>query len=404
MLPEKGYKRIIVICFYILLAAAICFLFFNYVFKWLWPIFIAAAIGILLQPVVRFLTKKLKFGNKFASVLTVIILYLAVGYLVGAIITKVITEVSTFAGYIPNYLQKLNIDINEIKRIAGSFLKKIHINVSSNWLDGVFSQIWNAIQGALSTFSSNMIANLPGIITKVAQIVPSALLAIVIMIVSSVYFASDYSKIKNFIKIQFSDSTVSKITATKNHIVDTVIKYLRAYLLIMLITAVELYLGFSIMGQNYALLLALVISVIDILPVLGIGTVLIPWGVILLIMGNTVKGIEILVMYVIITVIRQIIEPRIVGKYIGLHPLVTLVAMYAGLRSCGLLGMFLFPITVIILQELNSNGSIHLWKNAPAEEKVNKKSLKDKLKNKLMPQEYKAKVSDCENTEDSEGK
>ena len=116
--------------------------------------------------------------------------------------------------------------------------------------------------------------------------------------------------------------------------------------------------GFSILGVEYSLLLAVITAIIDVLPILGTGTVLIPWGIISLFQGNFVLGIGILVLYGVITLVRQIIEPKIVGDYIGLYPLVSLICMYVGLRLFGIVGLFLLPISVIMLKNLHDKGII----------------------------------------------
>ncbi len=381
MLPEKGYKRVFVICFYIALAVVAFYFFFNYVLKWTWPILIALVVGVCLQPLIRFLNRKLKFPNKLAAILCVILFYLIVGGLLAAVIYKLVAELSVLAASIPSYVQKLNIDLESIEDSFKSMLK--WVPVSGDVLDKAWQEVTNSLVSVLLSFAGKMTSNLPSMLFAMAQFVPEAILAIIITIVTSVYFAADYNKIRAFFICQISEKRFEKLVSAKNHILQTILKYIRAYLLLMLITGVEIYLGLTLIGQKYALLLAIAIAIIDILPVLGTGTVLIPWGVVLLIMGNTLKGVLILALYIVVTVIRQIIEPKIVGEYIGLYPLITLVAMYTGLRAMGLFGMILFPVTIIILKDLNEKNSIHFWNNMPASEKAEKEPIKAKLFKKI---------------------
>ena len=112
----------------------------------------------------------------------------------------------------------------------------------------------------------------------------------------------------------------------------------------MLITFIELAIGLTVFKINNSVMLSLLISVLDIFPVLGVGTVLIPWGIICLFTGKVLLGIELLILYIIITVIRNIIEPKFVGNDLGLHPLATLVAMIVGLRLFGIVGMLGIPL------------------------------------------------------------
>ena len=128
------------------------------------------------------------------------------------------------------------------------------------------------------------------------------------------------------------------------------IKYLRVYLFLMFITFCELFAGFTILRVEYSFLLALVITVIEILPVLGVGTALVPWSIVELLGRDFRMGFGLLILWAVITVVRQIAEPHIVGETIGLHPLLTLVGMYIGFRVFGIVGMLLAPALIIAVR------------------------------------------------------
>ncbi len=128
----------------------------------------------------------------------------------------------------------------------------------------------------------------------------------------------------------------------------SVFKLIKGYAILMLMTFLELLAGFLILRVKYALLLSLLIAVIDILPVLGTGTVLIPWGIAGLILKNTALGIGILVLYAVITVIRNFAEPKIIGKQIGINPLFTLLSMFIGIKLLGFAGVIIFPTALIV--------------------------------------------------------
>ena len=129
-------------------------------------------------------------------------------------------------------------------------------------------------------------------------------------------------------------------------------KYILSYSLIMLITYLTLLLGLIILRVRHAPVLALFIAVLDILPVIGVGTVLIPWGIYSIVVGNRLLGIGLLVLFVANTVIRQTSEPRIVGKSLNLHPLLTLMMIYIGYGLFGVLGVFILPLIAVTLLTL----------------------------------------------------
>ena len=125
---------------------------------------------------------------------------------------------------------------------------------------------------------------------------------------------------------------------------------LKGYLLTVGITFLQLYVGFLILGMDYALTIALITALVDILPVIGVGTVLVPWAAVKLIAGANYQGFGLLIIFAVVSVVREIIEPKIIGKSIGLHPLATLFSMYIGLETCGFLGMITFPVLLIAIK------------------------------------------------------
>ena len=129
----------------------------------------------------------------------------------------------------------------------------------------------------------------------------------------------------------------------------------------MLLTFFELTVGLHILGIKNALVIAFLIAIFDVLPVLGTGGIMLPW-ILISFLNNQVKtGVGLLILYLVITVIRNIIEPKIVGKQIGLHPLLMLMCMYLGARLFGFLGIFILPILILIVQNLNDTGIIHIY-------------------------------------------
>jgi predicted PurR-regulated permease PerM len=130
----------------------------------------------------------------------------------------------------------------------------------------------------------------------------------------------------------------------------------------MMITFVELFIILSILRVNYALPIAAIIAVLDILPVIGTGGIVIPWAIVELILKNYFLGVGLFILYFVVLVVRHIIEPRIVGRQIGLHPIITITAMYAGLRLFSVAGLLMGPVVAITVKYLNDEGKINLFK------------------------------------------
>ena len=158
--------------------------------------------------------------------------------------------------------------------------------------------------------------------------------------------------------------------AIKKVFFSTVLKLLKSYFILMIITFAEiaatLYL-LKILGvyrTDYVILLSALIAVIDIVPIIGTGTIFIPWAVYSIIMNNLTMGIILLVSYLIITIVRNILEPKIIGDQVGASPIITLVFMYIGLKLFGIVGLISLPLLVIVIKILSDSGKIRIWKNS----------------------------------------
>ncbi|MEF9895545.1 MAG: AI-2E family transporter, partial [Clostridia bacterium] len=145
---------------------------------------------------------------------------------------------------------------------------------------------------------------------------------------------------------------IRRICAVKDDLFGALFGYVRALLLLMLLTFVELAIGFSLVGIDYAILFALIISMLDALPVLGTGTFVVPWAAYNLLIGDLHTGIGLLLVFAVVWTVRQLLEPHVVGDQIGIHPLLTLFAMYLGMRFMGVFGMILGPVTLIVVRNL----------------------------------------------------
>ena len=182
--------------------------------------------------------------------------------------------------------------------------------------------------------------------------VPGLFFSISIFVIAAVYFALDlpfvHKKIEAFLPASFKGVLLKGKKALKG----TVFCYIRAYALLALLTFFILIVGFSVLRVKYALLLAFLFTLIDVLPVLGVGTMLIPWGVFQLMKGNFGLGMGLLVLFGVATIARQFLEPKIIGKHMGIHPLFTLFLMYFGFCLFGVGGLITAPLIAVLVKSL----------------------------------------------------
>lgn len=225
-------------------------------------------------------------------------------------------------------------------------------------LEDLFNQFIQSIGQMVSSLSMSAM----GTISGVASSLPGLFIKLLLMIISTFFIAADYELLTGFFLKQLDGKSKQIFLQVKKYVVGTLFVCIRSYALIMTITFIELSVGLSIIGVKNSILIAFLISVFDILPVLGTGGIMIPWTIIAALTGDYSLSIGLLIVYLIITVIRNIIEPKIVGSQIGLHPVVTLASMFVGVQLLGVVGLFGFPISLSLLRHLNDNGTIHLFK------------------------------------------
>jgi len=378
--PKNSYDKILKIVKNTLIAALVIlglFLFFNYLFVWFLPFIIAWIIAFFIQPVVRFLNSSLRTPKKIATLVVLLLIFAIIGTLIFVIVDRLIYELTALSG-------TFKIDGGAITQYTNDFFAWFD-NVLDNipFLAGddtVIDQIRIQIDSIIETFAADigslLASKVPAFITSVVVTLPSFVVFAVILIVSTFYICFDYAYITKFIMMQIPKKVTNVILDIKNRFVEAIVKYLRAYLIILFITYSELVTGFLIIGIKYAFLLAFFVALLDIFPVVGTGTVLIPWGIINILQQDYFRGFSLLILYATITIIRQIIEPKIVGKSLGLYPVVTLIALYVGFNMFGFFGMIFLPVCILLIKNLNEEGRIHLWKNIDKEDKKNKKDKK----------------------------
>lgn len=248
--------------------------------------------------------------------------------------------------------------INKIIEIASIIWHKLDdtlqfLNISINMSD---------ITEVIKDVAGSVVNTLSNVLIAIAMNLPSFILSCLIGIISAFYMLTDYDRIAAALNRQLSKKVSRFFEILNTEVISSFIKMIFSYILISLICLVELFIGFSILGVKDSLFIAVLVALLDVLPVLGSGAVLAPWAIISGLMGNAKMAIGLLVLWGVITVVRQIVEPRIVGSQVGLYPLITIVSMFVGLKLMGGIGLVVCPLYVIICKKMNEREVIHLYK------------------------------------------
>ncbi|UOO37077.1 sporulation integral membrane protein YtvI [Oscillospiraceae bacterium CM] len=348
------YKRFLLRFGYWAAIFAIVYVFFRYVFAFTLPFLIAFTVAVLLRPAVLFLFKKFKIPKGLSGLVLVIFVYLALAGLLFLITSQIIVGILELIKVMPSIFTSAVVPaLSQLSTTLVALLTRFNVS-AVNIVNDSMPQIITSIGGAVTDFSVYVVTWVSG----VAVSIPEAILTAIICIIVSVYATVDYDQITGFFKTIFPKNVVSVTLAAGQSLKTILGNFTKSYLLIMLITFSEIAIGLLIIGQRWAVLIALIIAVFDILPIIGSGLILIPWTIITFILGDFKIGVSLAILYVFVTIVRQIIEPKIVGKQVGLHPLVTLFCMWMGAHLFGGIGLFGFPITVLIIKNLVESGVV----------------------------------------------
>ena len=194
------------------------------------------------------------------------------------------------------------------------------------------------------------------VVVGLVTALPSVVLFLLVTLIACFYFAVDYKSIGRAMSALMPNGLRARLpdrfrqSDWRDGAGRAIRRYIRAYFLLFLLTAGELLIGFLILSVDYAVLFAILTALLDILPVLGVGTVLIPYAVVAFVTGDVFLGVGLLILYGVMTVVRQIVEPHLVGKSLGLHPVVMLIAFYAGWKLFGVAGVFAGPILAMLIK------------------------------------------------------
>lgn len=315
------------------------------VLKYLVPISVPFILGILVAYLVVWITRKMHFTYKAFRLALALVIYGIIGLLVTLLVAKGVSVISGIIRWLPA--------LSENKLIPFVTLSYEWVMEKIQLLDPALFGALEMLLDSLLSAVKNLISYVSGLavnmVSSVATGVPSLILSLLAMIFSTVFVVSDYDRIRGFASANMPPWLKTILKNIKIYLTDTLFVVIRSYALIMLITFTELSILFTVFGIENAILKASLIALVDILPILGTGGVMIPWAVISLVLGHTSLGIRLFVIYAIVTVVRNYVEPKIVGAQLGLHPIITLFSMFIGLRLFGFWGLFGLPVGISFL-------------------------------------------------------
>ena len=337
---EKKRDLLINLAYWAIVAAGV-----YLALEYLLPISMPFLFGSLIAWLVIWLSGKLHCSHKLFRIGLSVLVYGIIGLLVTLAAAKGVSGITALIQWLPKLYENKLLPLATM--VYDWFAEKIHL------LDPALINALEMLLESILSGLKNLISYLSGIavdlVSGVATGVPNLILSLLAMIFSTVFVVGDYERIAAFAGTNTPHQAKKILNNIRIYLTDTLFVVIRSYVLIMLLTFAELSILFSLFGIESAVLKAALIALLDILPILGTGGIMIPWAVTSLVLGYTKLGLELLLIYGIVTVIRNYVEQKIVGTQLGLHPIITLVSMFIGLRLFGFWGLFGLPVGISFL-------------------------------------------------------
>lgn len=328
-------------------------LFARYLLTPLSPFIAGFIIAWLLNRPSRALARKLRLHARIPIFLLNIVFYVIVFVLALFAVVQVISALEHLVPQIPL------VYTNSIAPFIRMAFEELEVKMAE--YDPTFVEIIDQMTRQLFSYLEQLVSQISvwavKLVSSIVTGMPNVILSIIITVVSTFFISLDFDRVVGFLKSCLPARMRGTISETVTTGVSSIRKILVSYILIMMLSFAELSIGFLLLNVPYAVGFALLVAVIDIMPILGTGLVLIPWAMIAAILGNFRMALGIAALYVIMLVVRNIVEPRLVGQQMGLHPLATLVSMFVGLQLFGLIGLFGFPITLSLYFKMHKTNA-----------------------------------------------
>ena len=356
-MPENKHLRRGLYCLYGAAAILIAWFVLRFALPWFLPFIVAFIIARLMEPAVRFLTVRYRLRRGFASAICTLIVFAILIALTSLIIGRAVIELTAFVKNLPTLLGNITKTIGVIGEKVDGYIQSAPPEIQdylTNALDG-FAAKSTELPAVLS-------GSILGLLSNIAKFTPRLILFFFACALGSFFISCGYKEVTCFILRQIPQRRHKSLGDFKNDLMVTFGKWVKAELMLAGVTFVEMTIAFLFLRIDFAVLLALLVAVVDALPVIGSGAVLIPWALMSLIGGNINLAITLAVIYGVNIVVRNLLEPRLIGRQIGLPPIITLIAIYVGYSAMGVSGMILFPIGLIMVKHLNDKKYIKFWK------------------------------------------
>ena len=351
------HQQILTWILYAALAALAGFLLFRFILPWTLPFLLALLTARLVEPGVRLLIERLNLRRGFAATVCSLLVLALMLTAVGFAIQQLINGVTGFVQQLPEMAGQMGHTFSRLESAVYRFIIAAPVETQA-----MFAAAVESVAALLEELPAELSTRVFSFAATIAAAFPRIFLFTITYAISVFFISAAYPQVTAFLLRQIPAKWHQRVRNLREDLSQTLVKWCKAQIMLIGVTFAILTAAFLILRVSYGILFDALIAVIDALPILGTGTVLIPWAILRMLGGDFVMGFGLLLTYGVVSVTHSFMEPRLVGGQLGLHPVATLMAMYLGYRTVGVLGMITFPFLLLLLKQFHDQGHIRLWK------------------------------------------
>ena len=316
-----------------------------FIFPHFFPFIIALLLAIMLEPVNEWLTRNTKLKRKAAIHITYFLFLASIALIIYFTITKIIIELVNFTTFVQKNIPLIQEWFTDFYQRVQDIIQMLPPETATR-----MNQSFMNFVDQLANL--NLLTTIWTFVLNLSTVIPNLFFIFLIILISLYFFTLQLPGLKNQFYSYFTDSSKKKVEVVLKDIRYATVGFLQGQLILSSITYSVSLIGLLILNVDYAVIIAFIIIIVDVLPILGTGSVLVPWALYSFTQGLTYLGIGLLVLFLVITVLRRIIEPKILGERIGLSALSTLISIWVGFKALGVVGVFLGPLLIILFKAL----------------------------------------------------
>lgn len=317
------------------------------------PLILAFITALFLNPLIKLVEQRLKINRKISTIIIYLIFLILFVVLGAYVITVIVTQLISLVENAPDYI----LQINNMLLDWSSDLENIMADLPNEFVKEVNNSIQSSVESGTELLRNVLrVDRLAGIVAAV----PNYIVSFIVYLIALFLFMLEIPGLKGKFYLLFSDETAERIQFMNARLKSVLVGFLKAQFLVSLVILAVTLVALFIIIPEYAIIMATIIWIVDLIPIVGSIAILAPWSIYMFIAGNTLMGVQLAVLAIILLAIRRTVEPKVMGQHIGLSPLATLIAMYVGLKLLGLLGFIIGPLVVIAFTSAKEAGFVNL--------------------------------------------